>query len=735
MNFIELCVAFTSAILTVAYPILIEVVSRLDDKYSSAQLTEAFYEETEFIAFRWSLYSSIFLIIAYFIFFKTWSLFPPNPLMENLNLIGCFITTASLIIIFIFLTKKVFVYYRPTKLITYFKECDQNILKVDSNNRKNIYFDSLVDVMIYCLRSKNIVVGKTLSSYFYEGFRNYRISAIGAVQYPFNYYQLIYDSIEELAILNHDQFAFWTNNTAGSNLLIGELAETKISTQTYSIIWHCQIKALKLKRPDFVKMHWQNSHQFFTYQLRLINPIFSKKNDNILNQEIIDQRTQERNDFFRFHTILGAYVFFKKEYELLDFFFTYTQSLPEDYPLLPTKMDEIFDLFYKLCNDFDTDFDWIASSYSFPEFSGMQADYKIKNEIQKYLCLLFLRQNTLKIHYVYQEPLRLPEIPKLQNVKRTQISNLQIFKSHLLIILSDLELLKAIHFDYLSPEYFENNGQTHPIAIIENHIIDLTDSIELVEVKQKISEEKKKIFYEISTNILVPVFQKYSCLIRQQRPTLNFSNFINGTIDIFDKKGFSDVEGVEVHGINNVFAAKAAKRFERGILESFILKQTESYTIKVDNISAAFARICTDKHKIVFFVFTNEEITIEPDYDFKLFPCSSSLGPVIFALEKEDVPNLVFKDPRPNYVNHELDLLSEDFQLYISILDLNEKTELHDEVKSAGFVNDIHKNALITIAYLAELQWKKEFKCVALNLASIYKSQGIINPVTDIKVF
>ncbi len=47
MNIPEICITFIAALLGVAYPILLEVVSRLDEKYSSLVVVNLFKKEME----------------------------------------------------------------------------------------------------------------------------------------------------------------------------------------------------------------------------------------------------------------------------------------------------------------------------------------------------------------------------------------------------------------------------------------------------------------------------------------------------------------------------------------------------------------------------------------------------------------------------------------------------------------------------------------------------------------
>jgi hypothetical protein len=56
MNSIEICVPFVVAILGVAYPILLQVISKLDEKYNSNLIVNFFKEEIEYKWFKRLLY-------------------------------------------------------------------------------------------------------------------------------------------------------------------------------------------------------------------------------------------------------------------------------------------------------------------------------------------------------------------------------------------------------------------------------------------------------------------------------------------------------------------------------------------------------------------------------------------------------------------------------------------------------------------------------------------------------
>jgi hypothetical protein len=120
MGIIEICVAFVVAILGIAYPILLEVMSRLDDKYSSSIVVELFKKERESYLFKISLSVTLLLILFW--------IFRQHPLLAIINIDDnndsyviwlLLISTILLIIVFFSFIKKILIYYSINDFITY----------------------------------------------------------------------------------------------------------------------------------------------------------------------------------------------------------------------------------------------------------------------------------------------------------------------------------------------------------------------------------------------------------------------------------------------------------------------------------------------------------------------------------------------------------------------------------------------------------------------------------------
>ena len=120
MDNISICVSFIAAILGIAYPILFEVISRVDEKYSSQTILELFRREKENRFFIVMLKISLISILL-------WMLKLPR--LIDIKSLNYFISNSAqyililssilLIISFFLFVKKVLIYYTPNLFIPY----------------------------------------------------------------------------------------------------------------------------------------------------------------------------------------------------------------------------------------------------------------------------------------------------------------------------------------------------------------------------------------------------------------------------------------------------------------------------------------------------------------------------------------------------------------------------------------------------------------------------------------
>jgi len=112
------CIPLIIAVLALAFPILLQTTSRIDDKYRSTRLIRAFYREKVYIIFIASLICSLSSIIIWFANFPrlvNWGK-GVNYLIENSSFILILGNSVFLVIILFQFVRLIKIYFDPLRL-------------------------------------------------------------------------------------------------------------------------------------------------------------------------------------------------------------------------------------------------------------------------------------------------------------------------------------------------------------------------------------------------------------------------------------------------------------------------------------------------------------------------------------------------------------------------------------------------------------------------------------------
>jgi len=225
MTGIGVYIRVTIALLGVAYPILLQVIARLDGKYSSERIVGLFEKECVGKFFRWSLISTLIFIVI-------WTLkLEPLIQIKGFNLFinhsaNIFLALSAIILVvsFFMFVRKILIYYTPSKFIPYL----QKKHKKSENDLR--YFEALSDILLLSIKNQQRNETLTLSGFFYDAFRDEREKSNNEpVVYPDSYYETVHEAIEELAILREKRNYSLEYETAGGIWLLGELQSKEIS--------------------------------------------------------------------------------------------------------------------------------------------------------------------------------------------------------------------------------------------------------------------------------------------------------------------------------------------------------------------------------------------------------------------------------------------------------------------------------------------------------------------------
>lgn len=746
MTSIDAYIYVIIGLLGVAYPVLLQVVARLDEKYSSDKIVELFDQEWEIKAFRYSLISSLFFIVI-------WSLKLPalvhvdnlDFFIENSASLILAINSILLVIFFFFFVSKILIYYTPTKFIPYLITRNE---KSESDFR---YFTALSELLLLFIRQQQTNYSKTLSDFFYIAFRKIRDKCHDQpVVYPDMYYEVVYKAIEELAILKEKRNYLLEHRTSGEIWLLGELQGKEISENTYAWMWRNLLLAIRYKQDDLIINHWETCHQYYIRSLRYVDREYDRSSDDyhVINQDAVDKRLEERQRFIEFHYALGGLLLMKERYTCIRRLFNYTQSQPPKYELLPESMYEIFKFYFDLVDPYERKYAWISHQYSFPELSGLNADYTIKKWIMSYMAILFLRQYSIIPYLITMRPLDFPPTPKTQGEIKHWIDGLDFFKEIVSEHFKNKELLKILNLDFLTTEWCDENQKLYPVFFIEKFKSILENAYHTNALNLPISHEKVLEFENSTKTKIESAIDKLLIINNDTIIQDNNSDkwYVNGQRMLQSKDAFS--ANPEVHHIDfdSFLASTISSSIKKGLAETFLYKMNKSFLLKPEDLFKAVDRLAIDDNIIIvnfglnLDYFINQlkvpNLSIEKYKSISIYSFNGSqmVRDSLFILKKSDLPNISTKPIGEDVIaKYALNKISDNLNLYSSVIDLNNTSEeVYNENKQDKSDEELRTSVLLSIIISTEFKWKKNIEVTQLKQYSEYFQNGIANKLDDV---
>lgn len=739
MDLVSTCVAFIAAIVGLALPISVEVIARINEKYKSQAILDLFLKEPERKHFNISLILSLLSIVY-------WYLAPPAPKLQLIWLQKTFDNSAAILLAvftlylvtsFLFLILRIKCFYLPTELIPYaVKKHNSQKVEVESP-----YFQLMSDLIIITIREGNETVAKTLSDFFYESYKRLRNKAgNNHIEYPRSYYDLVSRIIEEMALIQSKRIYFLANYTGGGIWLLGEFSNAKISPITYQWLWSNIKLSLSYERQDFVEMYWENSHQYKRYYAFDIQPEIGD-DYTIINQAQIDEAKQELKTFVYFHYFLGGLLVYQGRFKLLKRLWSYTQSIPPQYELLPETLDEIFEAYFAVMDQFNPEYTWLSQKFSFPEISGLNADGNIRKWFGNYLSLLFLRQYTLQVYYVYQDPLRIPQVPTSLIEKKRVLKFIPWLKEQVNAVLVDRIGLIDMGLGKLDESWFSENNRESPTSILDQYEQNIKDSIDHTEKNQELVLAKVLSFFDSTTTTILPTLNEIIKIKNNSNSNIDKNTWwIKPRRTVISKGPFVEESDTTYFGFDSTLSSGLERTIKQAIGELFFQSHTLSYTLPIQNLENAIkkltSKVSIEEYVMVSFGVSLEELNLNSEFKQRLIYLSfksPQVGQSIYILKASDLPSFNFHSPSEEIQKKfELVNLETPFNIFAAVIDLNKRPDLISEIGSSRDGDDFQKSVLLEIFIELEIDWSKNIRCVQLLKQDPFSRQGMMQSVSEV---
>ena len=752
-NIVEICVPLIAVLLGTAYPIILNNISNIGEKYHSKYLLVLFKQELfqkkrgftmkcfqfKFDLFQWflifSLGSLTFLIFEFKPLINIW-------IINNSANLLVFILTLSLLIIFFLWLKEVSLYTGDIiKLLEYLTKKYYEEADID---KKQYILMSINEITINAVENNDKRIEEDILK-FYLGLRirlrkeykdNHNKQNEEGIRYPYYYHQLIRELIKIFVDRNDDNFiSLQSRITNGDFLVPNDFQNIKISEDTYNSLWY-NITLIR-NNTDYMSKFWSHSNQYFWTELKDIVRYLDNS-----NKGEVEEREQERKRFLEFHYAVGGLLLYSKNYEALKYIFSYSQQTPPKYELLPYKMRDIFDWVeffrneYKQIPKFFIGYD----RYRFPNLDSVGTREQVVFWICRYLCVLFIRQYKLSKSLYYsnitnQQYLNDLSLMELYNWKES----ITYFKFCLNKVLEDKEALEQLELW---------NTYILKYSEIDKFIIELEQSIHkhISDKKERAELSQKKIeqFYASSKEILENCLEEYLPINNTEDFDTDFKVTFSGQRTLSNKSFFVD-DDISCMGYDSSLANFISRySIKKYIPNSFLGAETKSYLLNNNNLLEGIGRIINDKEEdIVIIIFNAGDDTSQKlnnsQYKEKVIPLpATDLRNTIFILEKSNLPNIEIADISKEVKQEpQMKKISDKWNIYGTVIDINLpgneaiKEKWIDDINYYQKENELQ--ILLGLLFVGHIKFKSDRKIIQININNEFEELGTENKLSDLE--
>lgn len=374
-----LTITVFAAVFGMAYPLILQAIERIDQKYTSSVLSTDLRKRWQFKAFNVLIIVCIASvgILAYVLecFDNEWWKYGVVSAAVFLILL--------LMIDVVLLVQQIIDYYSP-----------KDLLRMLKKNAKKRDADALLDLAKFAAKTDDFMLHvnslSEIASLFYEEQQK------APKDKPVEYSPELYDILSKVAKRVGDPTLFDDRyNYIGILATVyNHSSEGGLSQDTLLRIWEMVNRAAKAGNTGWFRDYWPYADQYYRfYKLNGRSPL----SDNNLKE------------FYRYHVMIGGLLIYFKRYDWLTHIMRFSQSQPGKFELIPGTLGRIFDMVWLVDELNEKPF----GLYKKYQYLGLEEGAKIDDAIAgytyQYLALLIIRLWTYNDYNInYADPFILP---------------------------------------------------------------------------------------------------------------------------------------------------------------------------------------------------------------------------------------------------------------------------------------------------------------------------------------
>ncbi len=744
MDYLTVSVAFISTILGVAYPILLQVVTNLGEKYQSENILTVFKKEKIQFFFQYALFVSIALLALFIIVSRCCV---HLEILAYGILYTLLIATLTLIIFFLILVKQVLLFFNPIELVGFLIKKHHASTQVN-----NIYFASIAEITINSIKKDNEPILVKLTDFYNQDFhKGIAIDTTNQTSsIPSIHLNLIHRCSQTYLQYQSINNNYLKNQMVSYGFVLDNISEYPLSSETRTYLWDTLTRYCLAKNDDFIMAYWKKAHSYFTSGIPAIYLDYDFTTAQPKNQLVHDQRNKIRHDFLHFNYLAGALMLHTENHNALKRIFNYTQTLPESYELLPDTIGGIYKSFIEFEDPFDEQYIFIESSFPFPKLDGLKSHLLVKYAVRLYLALLFIRLYFLHLTAHFQSPLDLPQPPQENSEKKLWLEKLELFYFAVEKTMTNSALLKALSFEVVNDQdWLLRSNKPGPLDLLKDFESLLKTSITEQEQNQTVVAEKLKMFKKSSIEFVKQTTERIvkatNSDILTETPTKSW--YVNGLKQLLDKAPFASSKASNHLNFDSFLGAQLSNKLLTGFIETFYLNLTSSYVIKTEDMLRTFEQLSLDETYVI--VSTKNSLTYlaknlktnklseETFGETPIISFDNFNFPLVdqsfFILKKEHLPSVSYHIPSKEEIEkYHLEPYDAPTNLYGNVVNLNQYTELQTEILKDFPDSKIQTSVLAILSMKMEVKWKKDAKMIMLRIQTPYNNRGIPDDVKTV---
>lgn len=745
---INIIIAFISALLGIAFPLLMQVIQRIDEKYSSIRLVEIFYKEKDYKLFKIFLILSLCNIVLFIILsFTDWKY------KDFIIFISSFSFSIYTIIFFFGFIRLIRTYYNPIELINHLgmKLDSKNYQEIreNTNDIENKKFKPIFDIIYYAIRSDDENLDKEAFSFLANYVVKYLDGYVGDdIKHSEDFYTMIRRA-NGLVILNKKKRSYFNNNLL-LELLLPLKDNLIISDRSYLEIWVCLQEQILSNRFDLVYDYWCKAHQYLWLNIPEILPEYEENLDTIINQEKIDKRKKIRTRFKEFHFALGGLLMYQASqfekkndnnsseiYELINKLSKHTSSQPPQFFLIPDDIDELIIEYSVFNRQFQFDL-VIQQRYPFPDlFHNINHGGIICNWTRKYFAYLFLNLYSIEKYYTYSDPLNLRNTEdKLQTIN-SFIDSFNILKKDVEILLDDEDKLLKLGLP-IKDKIFFTRGEKAPLELIDQYLETLISKKESKIKSQELDIEKIDRFKTYSKSKIKEAINNFKPIwntkelkeIEQQKYNLSMNVLV-------DRMAYCIEQDISYFNHDEILAQNISEQYAS--LCRNVISQISSlnFSLERKDINKGINKVIEElktvdnKDKVIIYFGNNIDIykLEKTDSIIEINGIYGDLSETFYIISRDELP----KVETLKITEQEKFIIDEDNNIYAKLID---GKDIEEKLKNKLLIqcpnDDLDNKVLTEILFQVGVKIIPNIECICIKCYQQYYEKGMPNTIQDI---